>query len=279
MATPSRGSGVLVVLPAYNAARTLADTVVAMPPAYEGTLLLVDDASADDTCRLSAELGLTTVRHERNRGYGGSQKTGYAAALERGAGIVVMLHPDGQYEPRMIEALVRPIELGICDIVLGNRVRSRRETLAGGMPVSKYLVNRLLTGLENLVLGQNLGDFHSGMRAYSARALRSLPIETFTDDFGFDSQLLIAAAYQGLRIGDVPVPTVYTPESSQIGWRKGVRYTVATLVGMSRYLVQRAGLARFRTLTPIRSGIEKHDDALVLSLAAKGSVPQPKPDR
>lgn len=250
MATPSHASGVLVVLPAYNAARTLADTVVAVPPCYQGTLLLVDDASQDDTCARSARLGLTTVRHRHNRGYGGGQKTGYAEALRRGARIVVMLHPDGQYEPRMIEALVRPIELGICDIVLGNRVRSRREALDGGMPVLKYVVNRLLTGLENIVLGQNLGDFHSGMRAYSADALRRLPLEAFTDDFGFDSQLLVAAAYQRLRIGDVPVPTVYTPESSQIGLRRGTRYAVDTLLALGRYVLQRARLASFASLRP-----------------------------
>ncbi|HET9654142.1 MAG TPA: glycosyltransferase family 2 protein [Kineosporiaceae bacterium] len=243
-------SNVVVVLPAYNAERTLARAVAAIPARYRAHLILVDDASSDSTYRRSVELGLTSIRHDRNRGYGGNQKTCYGAALDSGADIVVMLHPDGQYDARMIDALTLPIRLGICDIVLGNRIRSRRETLQGGMPRRKYLANRLLTGLENVLLGQNLGEFHSGMRAYSAQALRALPVESFSDDFSFDSQLLVSAAYFRMRIGDVPVPTIYTEDSSQIGMADSTSYALKTLLAVGRYLLQRAGLRSYPMFRP-----------------------------
>jgi glycosyltransferase involved in cell wall biosynthesis len=236
---------VVVVMPAYNAGDALERTVAAVPRPYRRAMILVDDASTDGTYRRSVELGLTSIRHRSNRGYGGNQKTCYTAALEDGADIVVMLHPDGQYDPRMIEALTAPIRHGVCDVVLGNRIRSRRETLAGGMPVTKYVVNRLLTVVENVVLGQNLGDFHSGMRAYSARALRTLPYQRFSDDFSFDSELLVSAAWFRMRIGDVPVPTVYGPGSSQIGVAAGVTYAAKTLLTLGKYVLQRLRLASF----------------------------------
>lgn len=238
-------SNVVVVLPAYNAERTLARAVAAVPDPYRARMILVDDASSDETYRRSVELGLTSIRHERNRGYGGNQKTCYTAALDSGADIVVMVHPDGQYDPRMIDALTLPIRLGICDIVLGNRIRSRRETLAGGMPRRKYLANRLLTGMENVLLGQNLGEFHTGMRAYSADVLRTLPYQQFSDGFSFDSELLVAAAYFRLRIGDVPVPTIYTADCSQIGMADSASYAVKTVLTVGKYLLQRGGLASF----------------------------------
>jgi len=244
-------SNVVVVLPAYNAERTLDRAVAAIPAPYRTRMVLVDDASSDRTYQRSVELGLTSIRHERNRGYGGNQKTCYDAALAMDADIVVMVHPDGQYDARMIDALTLPIRLGICDIVLGNRVRSRWETLRGGMPKRKYLANRLLTGLENLLLGQNLGDFHSGMRAYSAQVLRTLPYRAFGDDFAFDSQLLASAAYLRLRIGDVPVPTIYTDDCSQIGFADSASYAGKTLLTVSRYLLQRTGLFSFPMFRPL----------------------------
>jgi glycosyltransferase involved in cell wall biosynthesis len=243
-------SNVVVVLPAYNAERTLARAVAAVPVPYRSRMILVDDASSDQTYRRSVELGLTSIRHARNRGYGGNQKTCYTAALESGADIVVMLHPDGQYDARMIDALTLPIRLGICDIVLGNRIRSRRETLAGGMPRRKYLANRLLTGMENVLLGQNLGEFHTGMRAYSASVLRTLPYQQFSDDFSFDSELLVAAAYFRMRIGDVPVPTVYTADCSQIGMADSASYAAKTVLTVGKYLLQRSRLAGFAMFEP-----------------------------
>jgi len=243
-------SNVVVVLPAYNAERTLARAVAAVPPRYRTRMILVDDASSDQTYRRSVELGLTSIRHKHNRGYGGNQKTCYTAALDSGADIVVMVHPDGQYDARMLDALTLPIRLGICDIVLGNRIRSRRETLAGGMPRRKYLANRALTGLENVLLGQNLGEFHTGMRAYSAQVLRTLPYQRFSDDFSFDSELLIAAAHFRLRIGDVPVPTIYTPDCSQIGMADSASYALKTLLTLGKYVAQRARLADFPMFQP-----------------------------
>jgi glycosyltransferase involved in cell wall biosynthesis len=242
-------STTVVVLPAYNAEHTLTRAVAAVPPAYRARMILVDDASSDQTYLRSLELGLTSIRHERNRGYGGNQKTCYTAALQTGADIVVMVHPDGQYDARMIDALTLPIQLGICDIVLGNRIRSRRETLAGGMPRRKYLANRVLTGMENMLLGQNLGEFHTGMRAYSAEVLRTLPYPRFSDGFSFDSELLVAAAYFQLRIGDVPVPTIYTSDSSQIGMADSASYAAKTLLTVGKYLLQRARLATFPMFT------------------------------
>lgn len=245
MSPGSSCDNTVVVLPAYNAERTLARAVAAVPPGYRTRMILVDDASSDQTYLRSVELGLTSIRHESTRGYGGNQKTCYSAALETGADIVVMVHPDGQYDARMIDALTLPIRLGICDIVLGNRIRSRQETLAGGMPRRKYLANRMLTGMENVLLGQNLGEFHTGMRAYSADVLRTLPFHRFSNGFSFDSELLIAAAYFQLRIGDVPVPTVYTSESSQIGVADSASYAAKTMLTVGKYLLQRARLTTF----------------------------------
>ncbi len=230
---------IVVVLPAYNAQKTLGKTVRALPDDLGAELLLVDDGSRDDTFGESRRLGITAVRHAENRGYGANQKTCYRAALARSADVVVMLHPDGQYDGRAIRLLVLPIQLGICDIVLGNRIRSRRESLRGGMPKGKYFLNRATTGLGNVVLGQNLGEFHSGFRAYSTGALARIPFDGFSDDFAFDSQLLISAARLGLRIGDVPVPTIYSAECSQIGFRKGVRYLAGTMSALARNAIGR----------------------------------------
>jgi glycosyltransferase involved in cell wall biosynthesis len=256
-------SNVVVVLPAYNAERTLARAVAAVPAAYRTRMILVDDASSDETYRRSVELGLTSIRHERNRGYGGNQKTCYTAALDRGADIVVMVHPDGQYDARMIDAITLPIRLGICDIVLGNRIRSRRETLAGWMPRRKYLANRLLTGMENVVLGQNLGEFHTGMRAYSADVLRTLPYQRFSEGFSFDSELLVAAAYFRMRIGDVPVPTVYTADCSQIGMADSASYAAKTVLTVGKYVLQRSRLANFPMFRPSPVGAAPGPDNLV----------------
>jgi glycosyltransferase involved in cell wall biosynthesis len=267
-------SNVVVVLPAYNAERTLDRAVAAIPAPYRPRLILVDDASSDRTYQRSIELGLTSIRHEHNRGYGGNQKTCYSAALATGADIVVMVHPDGQYDARMIDALTLPIRLGICDIVLGNRVRSRRETLAGGMPRRKYLANRLLTGLENVLLGQNLGEFHSGMRAYSADVLRTLPYERFSDDFSFDSELLVAAAYHRLRVGDVPVPTIYTADCSSIGMSDSASYATKTLVAVGKYLLQRSRLASFEMFRPADAGPGDAPSAQVCARTEPETFPQ-----
>lgn len=230
---------VVVVLPAFNAAQTLARTLRDIPPGCAEETILVDDASRDETVAVAERLGLTVVRHSENRGYGGNQKTCYREALRRGADIVVMLHPDYQYDGRLIPFLTGFIEKDVCDVMFGSRVRTRREALAGGMPLYKYVFNRLLTVLENVVFGQNLGETHSGFRAYSRRVLETLPWEKNSDDFVFDQQFIAQAVHFGFRLGDVPVPTRYEKTSSSISFRRSAVYGLATLWTVARYLLHR----------------------------------------
>ena len=234
----------IIVLPAYNAAKTLRETVGSLPTGAFDEVLLVDDCSSDGTYELALELGLKAVRHPRNSGYGGNQKTCYALALERGADIVVMLHQDYQYDPRVIPFMTGIIEDGICDVVLGNRIRTRAEALSGGMPVYKYLANRFLTVIENLAAGQNLGEWHSGLRAYSRAALENINWADNSEGFAFDSQYLFQAAFKGLRLGDIPVPARYFPEASSVAFAGGVRYGLQTLLAAGEFLVNKTGLAR-----------------------------------
>ncbi|MDO8806353.1 MAG: glycosyltransferase family 2 protein [Elusimicrobiota bacterium] len=234
----------IIVLPAYNAAKTLGQTVASLPPGSFDEVLLVDDCSSDGTYELALELGIKAVRHPRNRGYGGNQKTCYALALERGADIVVMLHPDYQYDPRVIPFLTGIIEGGICDVVLGNRIRTRAEALSGGMPVYKYLANRFLTVLQNVAAGQNLGEWHSGLRAYSRAALEKVNWADNSEGFAFDAQYLFQAAFKGLRLGDIPVPAKYFSEASSLGFPGGVRYGLQTLLAAAEFLLNKTGLAR-----------------------------------
>src|SRR6516225_5527507 len=182
---PRRDKKIIAVMPAYNAEATLAATLADIPSGSVDEVILVDDGSTDRTVQVAREMGLTVIVHPQNRGYGGNQKTCYQEALARGADIVVMIHPDYQYDSRVIPHAVGFLELGICDVVLGNRVRSRQEALAGGMPLYKYLCNRVLTTVENFALGQNLGDFHSGFRVYRREVLERIPFEQNSDDFVF----------------------------------------------------------------------------------------------
>jgi glycosyltransferase involved in cell wall biosynthesis len=232
---------VWVVMPAYNAARTLEKTYWDLPLDGVSGVLLVDDCSTDETVATAERLGIEVIRHERNRGYGGNQKTCYRAALDRGADIIVMVHPDYQYDSRMVTVMAEIIRLGTCDIVLGNRIRTRKETLAGGMPRWKYFVNRSSTLWENFVLGQSLGDFHSGLRAYSREALERIPFERNSDDFSFDQELLIQASHFGLKLGDVPVPVRYFDEASSINWRRSMRYGTDTLRALGSLYLHKAG--------------------------------------
>ena len=229
----------IAVLPAYNAEKTLEDTVRDIPHGTVDEIILVDDASRDRTVEIARRLGLVTIVHDRNRGYGGNQKTCYKEALKRGADIVVMIHPDYQYDARLAPVMAGLISAGICDVVCGNRIRTRAEALAGGMPRYKYFSNRALTLLENFVTGQNLGEWHSGLRAYSRKVLETVPWERNSDDFVFDQQFLLQAAACGFRMGDVPVAARYFPEASSIGFGRGVVYGLSTLLALSRYLIQR----------------------------------------
>ncbi len=233
---------IIVVLPAYNAEATLARTIAEIPLDFVDELILVDDKSRDGTISAAAALSkniskpLTIHPHAENRGYGGNQKTCYRLALEHGADIVVMLHPDYQYDPRLIKYFVEFIRDGYFDVMLGSRVRSRAETLAGGMPFYKYLANRFLTLWYNFVTGYNLSEWHTGMRAYRRGVLETIPYEKFSNDFVFDTEMLFAIAGHAFRIGDIPVPCRYFKEASSINIGRSIRYGLAGMWQSLKYL-------------------------------------------
>jgi glycosyltransferase involved in cell wall biosynthesis len=240
----------IVVMPAYNAANTVERILHDLPAGCYDEVILVDDCSRDDTVAVASRLGLTVLRHDRNKGYGGNQKTCYAAALEHGADFVVMLHPDYQYDARIIPAALDVLRLGICDVVLGNRIRTRREALAGGMPLPKYLANRMLTIIENVLSGQNLGEWHTGFRAYRRSVLETIPYHRNSDDFVFDSQFLLQAVHFGFRVGDLPVPVRYFDEAGSIDYRRSALYAVLTLWTFIRWYAYRIGLTRCELFLP-----------------------------
>lgn len=213
-----------IVMPAYNAERTLERTFFDIPERLRHQVLLVDDCSTDRTVEVARALGLEVIQHERNLGYGGNQKTCYRAALDRGADVVVMLHPDFQYDARVVELMAELIYLGTVDFVLGNRIRTRAEALSGGMPKWKYFINRTSTFAENLILGQTIGDFHSGLRAYSRDLLLRVPFQENSDDFSFDQEMIVQAVSFKFRIGDIPVPVRYMDEASSINLKRSIKY-------------------------------------------------------
>jgi glycosyltransferase involved in cell wall biosynthesis len=241
---------VIAVLPAYNAEKTLEKTIRDIPAGSVDEIILVDDCSKDGTAALARKLGLTTIVHERNKGYGGNQKTCYEAALKRGADIVIMIHPDYQYDARLAPIMAALISNDICDFVCGSRIRTRWEALKGGMPVYKYFFNRALTIVENSLTGQNLGEWHSGLRAYSRKTLETIPWHLNSDDFVFDQQFLIQAAAMKIRIGDVPTPVRYFPEASSISFRRSCVYGFSALYYLAQFLLQQTGLFSFELLTP-----------------------------
>ena len=245
-----RAHKVIAVLPAYNASATLAATLADFPAGCVDEILLVDDGSKDHTVQMARDMGLTVIVHEKNTGYGGNQKTCYRYCLERGADIVVMIHPDYQYDARVIPHAVGIVELGICDVVLGNRVRGRKETLRCGMPWWKYISNRGLTAFENLMLGQNLGEFHSGFRVYRRNVLETIPFERNSDDFVFDTEFLAQAVHFGFRLGDVPVPVRYFDEASQINFRRSTKYGLQTLGVIAKFWLNKLRLWRSGLFKP-----------------------------
>jgi glycosyltransferase involved in cell wall biosynthesis len=241
---------VVVVMPAYNAALTLERTVRDIPEGTVDEVILVDDCSKDRTVEVAKALGVTVIAHERNTGYGGNQKTCYREALARGADVIVMVHPDYQYDPRLVPYFTGYISTGVCDVMLGSRVRTRKETIEAGMPIWKYVSNRCLTIVENVALGQNLGDFHSGFRVYSRKVLETIPFESNSDGFVFDSEFLAQAAWFGFRIGDAPVPCRYFDEASSIRLGASTVYGIKTLGVLVKFWLQRIGLARFAIFAP-----------------------------
>lgn len=236
------GRRLIVVLPAYNAEATLRRTLEEIPPGFVDTAILVDDASHDGTVEEARRLGLVIVQHQRNRGYGGNQKTCYTEALRLGADVVVMLHPDYQYSGKLVVAIASMVACGEYDIALGSRILGGR-AISGGMPAYKYLANRFLTLAQNLLLGAKLSEYHTGYRAFSRRTLETLPLEENSDDFVFDNQMLAQAIHFGLSIGEVSCPTRYLHDSSSISFRRSVRYGTGVLATTFAVLAARWGLA------------------------------------
>lgn len=227
---------VVVVMPAYNAEKTLSKTYKDIPKDIIDQIILVDDGSHDKTVAISKSLGIKTFVHKQNKGYGGNQKTCYKKALEEGADIIVMVHPDYQYDSSLAGDLIEPIKQGKFDIMLGSRIRTRKEALAGGMPRYKYFSNRFLTILENIFLGQNLSEYHTGFRAFKREVLEKAPLDNFSDDFVFDQQILIWAIKKGFRVGEIPVPVRYFPDASSINFIRSIKYGLETLLALFRNL-------------------------------------------
>jgi glycosyltransferase involved in cell wall biosynthesis len=229
---------VWVFIPAFNSAKTLEHTLRDLPSQIKN-IVVVDDGSTDFTSKLATEMQVHVIRHETNKGYGATQKSGYRFALENGAETVIMLHADYQYDARVSLIMAELIMLDNCDIVLGNRIRTRAEALRGGMPIWRYFVNRFSTFFENIVLGQNLGDFHSGLRAYSNAALNKIRFESNSDNFAFDQELLVQACALNLRIGDIPIPVRYEDDSSSISVRQSLRYGNGALKVLTQYFLHK----------------------------------------
>lgn len=249
------GKRIVVVLPAYNAESTLRRTVGELDREIVDDIVLVDDASTDNTLKAAEELGLTTVRHSRNRGYGANQKTCYRTALDLGADIVVMVHPDYQYSPLLVPAMAAMIAYGEYDFVLGSRILAQN-AIARGMPKYKYVANRALTVIENLVLRQKLSEYHTGLRAFSRELLACLPLDHNSDDFVFDNQIIAQALAAGARIGELSCPTRYHTEASSINLPRSIRYGLGVLRTAGEYRLQMLGLQSFPYLevSPLERG-------------------------
>lgn len=238
---------IVVVLPAYNAEKTLEKTISDIPEGVVDELILVDDYSTDNTSDLAMRLGLTCIRHEANKGYGGNQKTCYQAALDAGADVIIMLHPDYQYDPRLITAMAAMVTSGTYDVVLGSRILGTG-ALKGGMPLYKYVANRFLTLVQNLLIGQKLSEYHTGYRAFSREVLSDKRWMRNSDDFIFDNQIIVQLHHAGARFGEVSVPTRYFEEASSINFSRSVRYGIGVLWVSGRFFLNRLRLLRYGLL-------------------------------
>jgi glycosyltransferase involved in cell wall biosynthesis len=234
----------IVVMPAYNAARTLEKTYSSIPPGSYDEIILVDDASSDATWTVATKLPIVCIRHRKNRGYGGNQKTCYTRALEHGAGYVVMLHPDYQYDPTMVGDLVAPLRNGEADVVLASRMLGN--PLAGGMPRWKYVANRFLTGFENLALHTKFSEFHTGYRAFTRHALESVNFEANSENFVFDNEIIVQMVLKGFRFKEIPVSTRYAFDCSSVRFGQGCVYGIGILKTVAKYFVHRSGIYHFK---------------------------------
>ena len=241
------GKKIVCVLPAYNAEKTLEKTLCDVPEGVVDRFILVDDFSKDGTVSVAETLKnrfpLSVIRHDVNKGYGGNQKTCYRAALDAGGDVVVMLHPDYQYEPKLLPALAGLVASGVYDVALGSRILGRG-ALKGGMPLYKYVFNRLLTFIENALIGQKLSEYHTGYRAFSRRVLEAVPFEANSDDFVFDNEMIVQCHTGGFPIGEISVPTKYFPEASSINFRRSVQYGFGVLRCSFEGLLWRLGWKR-----------------------------------
>jgi glycosyltransferase involved in cell wall biosynthesis len=263
------GKRVCVVMPAYNAERTLRRTVAEIDRALVDDIIVVDDASNDRTAHVARELGLEVLVHPKNRGYGGNQKTCYTEALSLGADIVVMVHPDYQYSPRLLPAMTGMIASGHFDCALGSRILGVG-ALRGGMPLWKYAANRILTFFENVMLGYKLAEYHTGYRAFSRRLLQSLPLEENSDDFVFDNQMLAQALWFGFEIGELSCPTRYFAEASSINLKRSIRYGFGVLATALQYRLARWGLMQPRRFSGSgRKLPSANEPSIVLRFAAR----------
>ncbi len=257
------GAKVVVVMPAYNAARTLEATYRGLAHDVVDEVILVDDVSQDATVEIAERLGLKVVVHVQNRGYGGNQKTCYLEALKSGADVVVMVHPDNQYDSTLVPQMIAPIVAQQADIVLGSRLLSGT-ALSGGMPLWKFVANRFLTGVENLAFGLRLSEYHTGFRAYSRRLLETVPFLLNSDDFVFDQEIMAQAVSFRFRVQEIPVPTRYFAEASSVNFRRSVRYGLDVLGVTGRYLLHRAGLRRRELSVPLGDVIApRHRQAIL----------------
>jgi glycosyltransferase involved in cell wall biosynthesis len=243
------GKKLVVVMPAYNAERTLRQTYAELPHEYVDEVILVDDASKDSTVDIARDLGIKTIIHRENKGYGANQKSCYREALRHGADIVVMIHPDYQYTPFLAAAMSSMIASGHYDVVLGSRILGGK-ALKGGMPLYKYIANRFLTLFENLALRAKLSEYHTGYRAFSRKVLETLPLEENSDDFVFDNEILAQTVYFGFRIGEISCPTRYFEEASSINFRRGVTYGLGVLSTSAKYVLQKLRLRTFSLFSP-----------------------------
>jgi glycosyltransferase involved in cell wall biosynthesis len=231
----------VVIMPAYNAENTLRQSYDELPHEYVDDVILVDDASSDRTVKIANEMGIKTIVHKKNMGYGANQKTCYREVLKQGADIVVMLHPDYQYSPRLVTAMAFMIVSGHYDVVIGSRILGGK-ALKGGMPTYKYIANRFLTLIENMILGIKLSEYHTGYRAFTREVLETLPLEENSDDFVFDNEILAQAAYFGFRIGEISCPARYFEDASSINFARSVKYGLGVLATTVKYALQKLSL-------------------------------------
>lgn len=252
------GKKICVVMPAYNAEHTLEKTYNDIPKDIVDQIILTDDHSSDRTVDIARRLGLKLFVHEKNKGYGGNQKTGYQEALETGADVVVMLHPDYQYPPKLITPMAGLITSGMFDVVIGSRILGNK-ALSRGMPLYKYVSNRILTLIENFMIGEKVSEYHTGYRAFSREVLLTLPLLENSDDFVFDNQMLLQAFYFGYRVGEITSPARYFKDSSSINFRRSVIYGFGALSTAAKYMLQKYSLFKFDIFDKEGKKLVNHD--------------------